>query len=198
MLSRNSMILEQQLILLTNSSKVCYLFFKIWPLFFQGVYFNNLPFLSGVLQKLSRKLTYRVMRNTRYRQWPAWSFCRVVPMTWAILCLLVLPSGSGVFPFSIPSPLVRSPVYGWLRWEGCDTGSLLGTMLLFCARVLRYSASRGWGRTWEAPRVTRGARGQGVGRLIFEVGALYLGSSGTRASVKVGCQKNLFSAGPTS
>ena len=32
--------------------------------------------------------------------------------------------------------------------------------------------------------MTRGARGQGVGRLIFEVGALYLGSSGTRASVK--------------
>ena len=31
--------------------------------------------------------------------------------------------------------------------------------------------------------MTRGARGQGVGRLIFEVGALYLGSSGTRASV---------------
>ena len=107
-------------------------------------------------------------------------------MTWAILCLLVLPSGSGVFPFSIPSPLVRSLVYRRLRWEGCDTGTLLGTMLLFCrALVLRYSASRGWGRTWEAPRVTRGARGQGVGRLIFEVGALYLGSSGTRASVKM-------------
>ena len=184
MLSRNSMILEQQLILLTNSSKVCYLFFQnLASFFFQGVYFNNLPFLSGVLQKLSRKLTYRVMRKIRYRQWPAWSFFRVVPIMWAILCLLVFPSGSGVFPFSIPSPLVWSLACIRLRWEGCDTGAFLGMLFLLCPRAPVLDG--GWGRTWEAPRVTRGARGQGVGRLIFEVGALYLGSSGTRASVNL-------------